>query len=95
MAPIAPCFAEECWVALHYGVLDEDVEYNWKVSDEVIEAELSEHHPELLHHPKQGRPETLRSIFDQPFPDLEPSEIIGLLRSPTLISKARAKMGSE
>lgn len=115
IAPLAPSFADECWVALHYGSgsgpdkqhgsldateedvdteeqapddMDEDVdteEPEPEDTDEDVEEILAE--AELQHQARH--PETLRSIFDEPFPVVEPEQI-KFLRSSALLSKARA-----
>lgn len=58
--------------------------------EEAIEKELAENE-ELRHLPRKRRPETIGSIFDQPFPIPETNEVIDLLRSPSLRSEARIK----
>lgn len=69
LAPSAPAFAEECWVLLHYGH-----EQNIGEKDELIhrlyENEIQEIESCLGRYnlPRQGQPDTLQSIFDQPFP---------------------------
>ena len=69
IAPLAPCFVEECWVMLYYGT---DVSSRNGDDDEfdenpLVEEELA-NDEELRGFPRQGYPDTLRSIFDQPFP---------------------------
>ena len=99
IAPLAPSFAEECWVMLHYGSDmpsdggndDDDDDSNPPdlLDDESIEQELADDE-ELRNLPRQGRPKTLPSIFDQAFPVAEQKEMIDLLKSPLLLSEARA-----
>ncbi|CAG8950664.1 hypothetical protein HYFRA_00002874 [Hymenoscyphus fraxineus] len=68
IATFAPAFAEECWVLLHYGSDTPSVHK----SDIGLEEDLfDEEDEELRFLPRQGRPETLPSIFDQPFPTPE------------------------
>lgn len=100
IASVAPAFAEECWLALHYGnnpdsidedfVLDEDFR---ALSDEEIEEILADEQEEedLRHLPRKARPDSLLSIFDQPFPIAEAEDTMRLLRSPSLLSQARAE----
>jgi len=104
IAPLAPAFAEECWVMLHYGSDmpsdgendDDDHHSNPPdlLVDESIEQELADDE-ELRNLPRQGRPETLPSIFDQAFPVAEQKEVIDLLRSPLLLSEARATKSAQ
>jgi leucyl-tRNA synthetase len=79
LAPSAPSFAEECWVLLHYGYQDHRGDgdqprhgINEEEIEEIeeIEKSIQETEDELDRHnlPRQGRPDTLQSIFDQPFP---------------------------
>lgn len=96
VAPLAPAFAEECWVTLHYGsdtpsTGESDIELEENLFEqEMVEKELAEEE-ELRDLPRQGRPGTLPSIFDQPFPTAEPKETIDLLKLPSLLLKARAE----
>lgn len=96
IAPFAPSFAEECWVVLHYGSgtpsIGGDEELD-EVLYEIIDEDLAgnEDLRKIRDLPRQGRPETLRSIFDQPFPVAEPEETIDLLKDPSLLSQARAE----
>lgn len=76
LAPVAPAFAEECWVVLHYGPDWANIEPSSKtdtdsVQDVVEKAEQSLGHKNL---PRVGRPDTLQSIFEQLFPTLRPSD---------------------
>ena len=92
IAPLAPCFAEECWVVLHYGT---DVSSRNGDDDEfdenpLIEEELA-NDEELRGLPRQGYPDTLRSIFDQPFPVPEHKTTINLLKRPSLLPGARIR----
>jgi len=57
---------------------------------EEIEEELA-NDEELRDLPRRRRPETLRSIFDQPLPVIESKKTIDLLKSPSLLSNARAE----
>lgn len=80
LAPLAPSFAEECWVILHYGCHHSDsgchdsdsdgFEPIYDASIEVDEQMIKEIEEDnnRRHLPRQGRPDTLQSIFDQPFP---------------------------
>ena len=73
LAPLAPSLAEECWVLLHYGSQDGDDDGGTEPRYEFEDAieELIKETEDLLgrrHLPRQGRPDTLQSIFDQPFP---------------------------
>ncbi|KAI4140149.1 MAG: hypothetical protein L6R39_005932 [Caloplaca ligustica] len=89
-APFAPCFAEECWVVLHYGpsasshqqpntaLVDgnvDDEESRRLPSLEEIEMDLVKEE-DYLHLPKRGYPETLPSVFELPFPRKAPTEAI-------------------
>ncbi|KAI0425115.1 hypothetical protein F5Y09DRAFT_352716 [Xylaria sp. FL1042] len=76
LAPLAPSFAEECWVHLHYGDQSSDRDGSdspWDF-DECLREEIEEIIKETeenynrRHLPRQGQPSTLQSIFDQPFP---------------------------
>lgn len=96
IAPLAPAFAEECWVVLHYGTTNssngQDADDGW--SDSSIEERLedeAEQFEDLRHLPRKGRPHTLWSIFDEPFPDPVTKKTLALLRSPSLLAEARAK----
>ena len=96
IAPLAPAFAEECWVVLHYGTNNssngKDADDGWSDSsiDEMLNHEAEEFE-DLRHLPRKGRPHTLWSIFDEPFPDLVTKETLALLRSPSLLAQARTK----
>lgn len=100
VAPFAPAFAEECWVLLHYGsdtlsVGESDIGLEESLFEhEIIEKELAEDE-EVRDLPRQGRPRTLPSIFDQPFPTAEPKATIDLLKIPSLRLKARAERGAK
>lgn len=95
IAPLAPAFAEECWVLLHYGTTNssngEDADDGWSDSsiDEMLDHEAEEFE-DLRHLPRKGRPHTLSSIFDEPFPDPVTKETLALLRSSSLLAQARA-----
>lgn len=73
LAPSAASFAEECWVRLHYG---EETEWaqegpELEEGDSARVEELIKEHEQITgrHNlPRRGQPETLQSIFDQPFP---------------------------
>ncbi len=65
IAPLAPSFAEECWVVLHY---DKSLLFHGDDVDvDMIESELADEE-ELQDLPRGGRLQTLSSIFDQPLP---------------------------
>ncbi|KAI0538358.1 hypothetical protein GGR58DRAFT_309773 [Xylaria digitata] len=73
LAPSAPSFAEECWVLLHYGCQDSNSdgsESRYGLNEDEIEEIVKETEDDLGRHhlPRQGLPDTLQSIFDQPFP---------------------------
>lgn len=73
LAPLAPSFAEECWVFLHYGCQDSDndkIESRYGLGEDEIEKIIKEIEDDLDRHhlPRQDQPDTLQSIFDQPFP---------------------------
>jgi hypothetical protein len=76
LAPLAPSFAEECWLHLHYGDQPGDSDGSdspWgfdECSREEIEEMIkeAEENNNGRHLPRQGQPSTLPSIFDQPFP---------------------------
>jgi len=80
LAPVVPSFAEECWLALHYGrdewrdkgSDDEDDDYDRNIPKEWIFDELAELEYQNL--PRRNDPSTLSSIFSQPFPIPEDSE---------------------
>ncbi|KAH8707640.1 hypothetical protein GQ44DRAFT_470413 [Phaeosphaeriaceae sp. PMI808] len=89
VALFAPSFAEASWLALHYG------HHQWHDGDQYKEEErnrgtaipkLKEWIREDLMEsgyydlPRQDDPRTLSSIFIQPFPVTESSEVIELLR---------------
>ena len=57
---------------------------------EIVEKELARD-KELRDLLRQGRPRTLLSIFNQPFPTTKPKETIDLLKVLLLLLKARAK----
>lgn len=95
IAPFAPCFAEECWVALHYGTCPCSVSEDDKpgplgsIPEGAIEEGLTAlGWPRNL--PRRGRPETLASIFDQPMP-VAHQKTITLLRSSDRLQKAMSK----
>ena len=73
LAPSAPAFVEECWVLLHYGH-EHDIGEEDESSHYFDESEIRKIITELestldrYHLPRQGQPDTLQSIFDQPFP---------------------------
>ncbi|MCJ1249292.1 Leucyl-tRNA synthetase, mitochondrial [Trapelia coarctata] len=95
IAPFAPSFAEECWVVLHYGNSGSEGWDGTSESDqEMIEKELAEDEA-LRHLPRRGRPETLGSIFDEPFPVAEPKKTMDLLKNPSSLSEARAARRAE
>jgi leucyl-tRNA synthetase len=73
LAPSAPAFAEECWVLLHYGnqqdIGEEDESDNY-LNESAIQEIITKTENTLgrYHLARQGQPDTLQSIFDQPFP---------------------------
>jgi hypothetical protein len=84
LATVVPSFAEECWLALHYG---QDQGCNKEChNNEETDAESSEIYEDLIeygyqHLPRRSDPSTLPSIFSQPFPVPESSEVLEVLKS--------------
>ena len=99
IAPLTPSFAEECWVMLHYGPnAESEIEDNIMdvqfacgdgdgsklqgIRNYLAEDKDSEYFRDL---PKRGHPETLSSIFDQPFPVVADEKAIDLLKISSLL----------
>ncbi|KAF2005397.1 hypothetical protein P154DRAFT_616226 [Amniculicola lignicola CBS 123094] len=90
IAPFAPSFAEECWTALHYGrdqwrdpdayelYEEDDTEITLACYEDLLCEDLMEHGYQDL--PRQSDPDTLSTIFAQPFPAPESCEMIKSLR---------------
>ena len=93
MAIFAPSFAEATWVALHYGHPD------WHKTDDIDEEEGYGGDDEdladsgLHRLPRRNDPGTLSSIFTQPFPELEPEDVIDFLREEAAKSEGWGKVG--
>ncbi|KAI8629768.1 hypothetical protein F5Y19DRAFT_431791 [Xylariaceae sp. FL1651] len=76
LAPLAPSYAEECWLHLHYGYQNGDrdgseltYDFDENLQEEIEEIiQETEDNLNRRHLPRQGQPHTLQSIFDQPFP---------------------------
>lgn len=88
---IAPAFAEECWVALHYGVGQKSKlafdEYDSRDVKEQIGSTRMDYwdYDEvkklgLQHLPRTDDPDTLSSIFAQAFPEPVSSEVLRTLQ---------------
>lgn len=73
LAPSASAFAEECWVLLHYGC-EKDIGDRggprYSLDEDAIQEMIKETEDLLDRHhlPRQDQPDTLQSIFNQPFP---------------------------
>lgn len=98
IAPIAPAFAEECWVKLHHGTLgppdNNDTEIDAKIiSHKEVENDLDKDE-KLRGVRRHDHTENLPSIFDHPLPVPQPRAVIELLKTPSLLLEVRAKKSS-
>ena len=98
LAIVAPSFAEECWLALHYGhdqwrkqesYEDDasDAESSFSYCEELVVEDLLEYGLQDL--PRRSDACTLSSIFTQPFPVPESPEVVELLTHRSSVSTLR------